>query len=267
MSFFRNFICLFIFATQAYGQDFSEFEMPTDRYIRENPDLLTLSHWPEGIAFEAVGEVPLDLGFHSAALLQVMSGHAEAGLSIVGEPNRWFSPKDTVGQDANYLIVFSRLKGVDARNATVVYIGRDIDLNVKNAHPEVRKLLSAGLPIQGPGCFAAWKASDNNEVHAFVLVVDTEISVTKQKACIDWMVPSSLGVLPVFSSLDLSKSIGKQTSSDELFTDKSELTFLLRASAYCRNSLEDYSLQCPENVLSAVYRYHESLLESTEKAN
>jgi len=256
-----------LLATQSAGQDLSEFETPTTRYIRENANLLTLSYWPEEVSFEAVGDVPLDLGFQSASSLQVFSEMAEASLKMVGEPDSWFTSKTSVGQDANYVVVFGKLKGAEARNAEIVYIGRDFDLNVENARPEVRQILASGLKAQGPGCFASWKASDENEIKAFVLVVDTENSVQQQKACIDWMIPSSLGVLPVFTTPRSYEITGEKTESDEPFVDESELVFLLRASAYCRNTLGDYSLQCPVEVLGTAYRHHTRLLQNAEDAN
>ncbi len=264
MTVLRNLVCLVFLATSVNGQESSDLVVPTNRYIRENADLMTLTHWPDGIAFEAVGDVPAELGFHSASMLKFLGEHAKTQISLPGSPGNWFLPKGSIGPETNYALLFGRLKDDKARNATKVYIGRDIDIDISNAKPEIRRLLSSGLSVQGAGCFAAWGANEKNEVRGFVLVVDTEVSQLDQRACIDRFVPSSLGVLPVFSNLSWSEYEGKRIPQDEPFVDESELVFLLRASAYCRDVLEDFSLQCPAAILGDVYRHHESTLSNSE---
>ncbi|TMV02561.1 hypothetical protein FGK63_20235 [Ruegeria sediminis] len=253
-------IGLVVLATNAWAQDFSDLAVPTDRYIRENAELLTLSYWPEGIAFEAVGSVPADLGLQSASLAQVLSGQAETKFAMVGRPNSWFSPKERIGHEANLVVHFAEFKDPEARTAEIIYVGRDVDIDLQDARPEIRSLFASGLPFQGPGCYAAWSANEENKINSFVVVIDASNSKEQQEACIDFMIPSSLGVLPVFSTYDYSEEGPKSLRASEPFIDKSELNFLLRASAYCRNAVEDFSLSCPADLLGAVYKRHEELL-------
>lgn len=243
-------------ATVASQELTSDLSQPTARYLRQSSTSeLTLSHWSREITLDVLSPRIDSQVLHAVSMVEVLSDHAAVDMKLAGQIQNAFTPKSSVGPSANYIILFENLSERNVGH-TPTLSGNEISFDLADADSSVRGILEAGLRKQARGCFANWTIDSSNAISAFVLVIDRHMAASKRRECINLATPLSFGVHPVVTTLSF-----PQTQVSREFFDKSETFLLLRLSAYCRNELKQSSLQCPAEILGALYKRHASLLK------
>lgn len=234
----------------------SDLSQPTARYLRQGPSsALTLSHWAKEITLDVLSPRIDAQALHAVSMVDVLSDHAAVDMKFAGKISDAFAPKSSVGPGANYIVMFENLSERNVGQGSTLP-GKDISFNFADADTAARSILEAGLKKQGQGCFANWSIDSSNAISAFVLVIDRHMAASKRRDCINIATPLSFAVHPAVTTLSYPQM---QASQD--FFDKSETFLLLRLSAYCRNELKQNSLQCPAEMLGALYQMHANLLK------
>ncbi len=248
-------VLLAVLGAPSFSDQPIDLSIPTNRYVREHPNVDEMSHWDQKIYMELVGQVPADVGLYAASILQVLSRHAGEQVQLVGEPENWLTSKNAAHESANYLVVFT---DIDSDSNTWTPSGNNVDLSPSNVSNRVSK----GLGKVGPGCFVAWNADSKNKIAGFVVAVDQRLDVEKQKTCLEVAVPMSFGVSPLVTRLPFRIQSDDNRTADEDYFAKSETIQLLRLSNYCRSVLNDNSFQCPAELLDIFYQYSSDLYRS-----
>ena len=259
---FRSFssIVLFLFASFAAAEE----QMPdqrylTNRYVVQDVNVPTLTYWGNDISVELVGDVPHEIAFAEVSRLKFLSEHADIAVRMAGSSEKWFSSKGQVSSDANYVIHFADLSSTKPEKDSLLFLGKD-QVDLEESHPNIRTLFEAGLTFYGPACYGSWKVSIDNVARANVIVVDTSEPVKIQLDCLKFSIPFSLGVQPDVTTIGFQFSREQTPDTRPVFIDESEIVLQLRLSAYCRNVLNQNSLECPMQLFGQVLRVHKDLL-------
>ena len=251
------FLSLSIFSgTVSYAQEGVDLRLLTNRFIRENPDVAAPSHWSSGISVEVLGTKSAQMAMYASSKVFTFATFAKTDVAMGGEVNEWFSPDRKLSAGANYVVVFFDLPENHDGNLT----GDSLKLDLSNAKPEVSEIFQAGLPRRGVGCFSDWRATSNNIIESFVLIVDSGLSEGGQTNCINFFVPLSFGVHPEVTKMRLPDFAGRNGKEADPFYDNSESLLAVGLAAYCREDLNINSIGCADALVEKIYSNHSDLV-------
>ena len=224
------------------------------RYFRENTQNDALSYWPTEVIAKFVGVE--DVQIQQAALRDLLKYAYAADTKVVlpGFPDRLFDTATVPDLNVNFLVLeYGPDSEAPLLEGIVSQFGTSLEPYLDARHP-VSRILGSGLSKQDDGCLGRWDASQSNEIAAAVIGIRSDLPNSKKESCIQALSTFGFGVNSLHNGIEVSGAAGRT-----MFYNPYERELALSIAAFCRNELEENTIECAHFLSEAFYQFYGSV--------